>query len=179
MQLSEIATLNANLKAVPANIDLSTLIPQNGGLSKGAELKILDFGYVQTTLPLGANGQTINLGNGQAPIVIAGNSEDAVKEATEARQKGDSTKWDALSKALSLSFTFEDKSTVAISALRRSALTKVDSKSSRAITGAEMLAMVGKTLVVSDVVEDASVSRTNNQTGRVTMGKAYIITTKA
>jgi len=179
MQTSELLALNTGMKASIATIDLNSLIPQSGGLSKGAELKIVDFGYVQTTLPLGVNGQTIDLGNGTPKTVIAGNTEEAVKEATVARQAGDDAKWNALTKAISLSFSFEDKSTVAISALRRSALTKIDSKNARAYSGADFAGMIGKTLVVNEVSEDASVSRTNNQTGRVTMGKAYIITTKA
>jgi len=159
MELAQLNALNASFKAALPTVDINTISPIQGGLTKGYKATITGFGYaeVQGNLLL-QNDQTIRI-PGQADLVIP---------------KG--------SKPLSLGFQFSDGSQIALSTLRRSALSSIGAKSARSYTGPELEALVGKTITVADVSKDASTERNQRREINGVMvdvpntGKAYVIT---
>jgi hypothetical protein len=160
MEIVQLTALNTAFDAALPTVDINDISPIQGGLTKGYEATITGFGYAEVAGNLTlTNAQTIRI-PGQPDLVIP-----------------------AGEKPLSLGFQFSDGSQIALSTLRRSALSSFNGKSSRSFTGVELKAMIGKKLKVVDVNKDASTARNNVRTNAAgeertveNVGKAYVLT---
>jgi len=161
MEVTTFAELQAAFKAVRATADLNAIAPISGGLTEGYEGKLVDFNYVETTLTLPTKKQDGSPAEGQ---IIRNEAGEVIFSVP------------AGGKALSLSLIFDDKTTVAVSTLRRSAKSSINGKAARTISGADLEAMFGKNLKVVAVAPDASTARAIPGSDRQNVGKAYTIT---
>lgn len=156
MEVTQLAALNASLTQNAATVDMNKISPIGGGLTDGFEGEVAAVGYVSTEIKL-TNDQKINIAGVETVI-----------------PKGEN--------AISLAISFKDGSSVALSALRRSAKSSVGGKAFRAFAYPEIQAFVGKTLKVTNVMLDQSTARNRvvtNADGTTrdvpNVGKAYTL----
>lgn len=157
MEIAALNALNVSFKAALPTADINALSPIGGGLTKGFESTIESFGYhlVQGNLKL-TNDQKITIA-GVETVIPAGSAP------------------------VSLGFKFADGSQIALSTLRRSALSSIGGKSTRAMSAQDFDALVGKKIKVADVAKDSSTERVNRVTvngtevERPNVGKSYSI----
>jgi len=163
MQTSEILNdINSKMLANPASVDLAAMLPQKGGITDNFTSKIVGCGYIATTVRL-TNPQTIKMSGNDADIVIP-----------------------AGEMAASFSISFEDKTSCAVTVLRRSAKSKINGRAIRLFSYPELIGLIGQELTVVSSLEDASTKTTTNYKNadgvpepRTTIGKEFIITCKA